>query len=77
MSLLEALSFGNVCLVSDIPEITEVINEDCYVFRRGDIDRLRHQIKKLIKLDLTTHENMVIPYSWDDVVNQTIEIYKR
>jgi len=77
MSLLEALSYGNVCLVSDIPENTEVINEDCYVFRRGDIDRLRHQIKKLIKLDLTTHENMVIPYSWDDVVNQTIEIYKR
>ena len=28
MSLLEALSYGNACLVSDIPENTEVINEE-------------------------------------------------
>lgn len=77
MSLLEALSYGNVCLVSDIPENTEVINEDCYVFKRGDVNRLRHQIKKLIGLNLTTHNNMVIPYTWQDVVAQTIDIYKR
>ena len=77
MSLLEALSYGNICLVSDIPENTEVINEDCYIFRRGDVDRLRHQIKKLIKLNLTTHENMIIPYTWDEVVDKTLEIYMR
>lgn len=77
MSLLEALSYGNVCLVSDIPENVEVINEDCFVFRRGDVDRLRHQIKKIINLNLTTHENMVLPYDWDDVVEKTLEIYKR
>ena len=77
MSLLEALSYGNVCLVSDIPENTEVINENCYVFRRGDIDRLRHQIKKVIGLNLRTHYNMVIPYTWQDVVQQTLEIYTR
>ena len=77
MSLLEALSYGNVCLVSDIPENTEVINEDCYVFRRGNVDRLRHQIKKLINLNLNTHTNMIVPYSWDEVVQQTLEIYER
>ena len=77
MSLLEALSYGNVCLVSDIPENTEAINEDCYVFRRGNVDRLRHQIKKIINLNLKTHTNMIVPYTWDDVVQQTIEIYKR
>lgn len=77
MSLLEALSYGNVALVSDIPENTEVIDEDCYIFRRGDIDRLRHQLKKIIKLNLQTHENMIIPYNWDEIVKQTLEIYKR
>lgn len=77
MSLLEALSYGNVCLVSDIPENTEVINEDCYVFRRGSVDRLRHQIKKIIGLNLQTHDNAVIPYDWDDVVDQTMKIYRR
>ncbi len=77
MSLLEALSYGNTCLVSDIPENVEVINEDCFVFKRGDVDRLRHQIKKIINLHLKSHESMVIPYTWDDVVNQTLAIYKR
>ena len=64
-------------IVSDIPENTEVINEDCFVFRRGDVDRLRHQIKKIINLNLCTHCNMVIPYTWQDVVQQTLEIYTR
>ncbi len=77
MSLLEAMSYGNVCLVSDIPENTEVINEDCYVFRRGSVDRLRHQIKKIISLNIKTHENMIAPYDWDDVVTQTLDIYTR
>ncbi len=77
MSLLEALSYGNICLVSDIPENTEVINEDCFVFQRGNVDRLRHQLKKIIGLNIQTHENMVVPYTWDEVVEKTLEIYKR
>lgn len=77
MSLLEALSYGNICLVSDIPENTEVIVEDCFVFRRGDVDRLRHQIKKILNLNLTTHVNSVVPYTWDEVTDQTLEIYRR
>ena len=77
MSLMEALSYGNVCLVSDIPENTEIINEDCYVFKRGDVDRLRHQLKKLLNLNLRTHSNMVIPYTWQEVVRQTLELYTR
>ncbi len=77
MSLLEALSYGNTCLVSDIPENTEVINEDCFVFKRGNVDRLRHQLKKIIKMNINSHENSVIPFTWDEVVDQTLEVYKR
>lgn len=44
---------------------------------QGNIDRLRHQIKKIINLNLRTHCNMVIPYTWQDVVQQTLEIYTR
>ena len=76
MSLLEALSYGNVCLVSDIAENTEVINEDCFVFERGNVDRLRHQIKKILNLHVQTHKNMVMPYSWDDVTDKTLEVYE-
>lgn len=77
MSLLEALSYGNVCLVSDIPENTEVINEDCFVFERGNIDRLRHQLKKIIRLQVQTHENMSMPHSWDEVTEKTLQLYER
>ncbi len=75
MSLLEALSFGNVCLVSDIAENAEIINEDCFVFERGNVDRLRHQIKKILNLHVQTHENMVMPHSWDEVTEKTLALY--
>ena len=76
MSLLEALSYGNVCLVSNIPENTEVINENCFVFEKGNIDRLRHQLKKIINLKIKTHEDMIIPYTWEEVTNKTLDIYR-
>lgn len=76
MSLLEALSYGNICLVSDIPENTEVINKECYVFKHGDVDSLSQQLKKIIRLNLNTHKNMIVPYTWDNVVNQTLELYR-
>lgn len=75
MSLLEALSYGNVCLVSNIPENTEVIDEDSYIFEAGNEDRLRHQIKKIIKLNIQTHENLILPYTWDEVTKKTLEVY--
>lgn len=77
MSLLEAMSYGNVCLVSDIPENTDIINESCYVFKQGFVDRLRHQLKKIIAMNLTTHADSYIPFTWDDVVDQTLHLYQR
>ena len=76
IGFLEALSYGNVCLVSDIPENMELVNENCYVFRRGDVNRLRHQIKKIIGQDVS-HRSAVIPYTWQEVVRRTLEIYVR
>jgi glycosyltransferase involved in cell wall biosynthesis len=75
MSLLEALSYGNVCLVSNIPENTSVIDENSYVFEAGNVDRLRHQIKKIIRLNVQTHENMILPATWDEVTKKTLGIY--
>lgn len=77
MSLLEAMSYGNVCLVSDIPENTEVIDGDCFVTEKGNVDQLRHQIKKILRLNLQTHENMIIPYDWDSVTKKTLDLYKK
>ncbi|MBO5526076.1 MAG: glycosyltransferase family 4 protein [Clostridia bacterium] len=77
MSLLEALSYGNVCLVSDIPENTEVINAGNFVFKHGNTDDLYEQIEKILRLNLSTHVNSVVSYTWQEVTEQTLETYKR
>lgn len=77
MSLLEAMSYGNTCLVSNIPENLEVIDEGCFVFEAGNVDRLRHQIKKIINLNLKTHENIKLPYNFEEVTKMTEEVYKK
>lgn len=35
ISLLEAMSYGNCCLVSDIPENTEVVEDQALTFQKG------------------------------------------
>ncbi len=77
MSLLEALSYGNTCLVSDIPENTEVISENCFIFKKGNVEDLTNQLRKIIESNIVSHQGMVIPYTWDEVVSETLETYKR
>lgn len=44
LSLLEAMSYGNCCLVSDIPECTEVVDDKAVLFRKSDISDLRQKL---------------------------------
>lgn len=77
ISLLEALSYGNICLVSNIPENIEIITEDCFTFEKGNVKSLEEQLIKIINLNIKTHKTSVVPYTWDDVVCQTIDLYGR
>lgn len=77
MSLLEALSYGNKCLVSDIPENTEVIKDKGYTFRKSDEADLSEKLETLIKAELITHTEKVIPFDWDEITEKTLDIYKR
>jgi glycosyltransferase involved in cell wall biosynthesis len=77
MSLLEALSYGNTCLVSDIPENTEVITDDCYTFKKGNIDDLIEKLKEIISKNLQTHTGATICHTWQEVTEQTLEVYRR
>ncbi|VAX34557.1 Alpha-D-GlcNAc alpha-1,2-L-rhamnosyltransferase, partial [hydrothermal vent metagenome] len=47
--LLEAMSYGNCCLVSDIPENLEVLSDLGYMFRNKDIDDLSAKLRYLIE----------------------------
>ena len=77
MSLLEAISYGNRCLVSSIPENIEVITKTDFVFEKGNVADLTEQIIKILSMNLQTHLKIVQVYSWDDVVKQTLNIYQK
>ena len=40
LSLLEAMSYGNCCLVSDIPECAEVVEDKALIFQKFDIEAI-------------------------------------
>ena len=46
--LLEAMSYGNCCLVSDIPENLEALNNSGYTFKDKDVDDLTGKLEYLI-----------------------------
>lgn len=83
ISLLEAMSYGNCCLVSDIPENTEVIGQCGVSFKHGNIEDLKNTLEHLLQNpDLVedyrnrSQEYICSKYSWDDVTEKTLKIYK-
>lgn len=84
LSLLEAMSYGNCCLVSDISENTEVVEDKALVFRKSDISDLRNQLQYALEhpeivsdYKKNSREYICNKYNWDNVVNQTITIYEK
>ncbi len=83
LSLLEAMSYGNCCLVSDIDECIEVVEDKAVVFKKSDIMELK------IKLQYLAENNEVVykykegavdfilkKNNWDDVVAKTTNLYE-
>ena len=83
LSLLEAMSYGNCCLVSDISELTEVVEDRAVTFRKGDAGDLRDKLQRLCndgdlvrRYQEEAAEFVCGKYDWDDVVRRTIELYR-
>lgn len=75
MSLLEAMSYNNFCLVSDIPENKEIINDNCTTFIAGNIKDLQNKLETLLLSNLSNpSKNNTLP-TWDSVVNETLNLY--
>ena len=49
LSLLEAMSYGNCCLVSDIDECSEVVEDKAAIFRKSNIEDLTIKLQWLIE----------------------------
>lgn len=83
MSLLEAMSYGNCCLTSDIAECTEVVEDKAASFAHGSADALYKALDELIRHPQKVQgykdeaaDFITGKYSWDSVVDQTLALYK-
>lgn len=83
VSLLEAMSYGNCCLVSDIRENTEVVAEHAAVFRKSDTQDLQKKMEELLEhpeiraaYKETAADYICGKYNWDDVAEQTLRLYE-
>lgn len=84
LSLLEAMSYGNCCLTSDIAECAEVVEEHGVTFPRGDTAALQQALQLLCdhpdwvqKYKEEAADYICGKYSWDEVVEQTLALYRR
>ena len=82
LSLLEAMSYGNCCVVSDIAECTEVVEDRAVTFPKGDVRGLCACLQRLCDDEATVqcckdHAQAFIcgKYSWDEAVEQTLKLY--
>ena len=84
LSLLEAMSYGNCCLVSDIPECTEVVEDKALIFKKSDVNGLRGKLQdacddpqKVMELKRQAADFICQKYNWDEVVKETEKLYRR
>ncbi len=84
ISLLEAMSYGNCCLASDIPENLEVLDGLGYVFRNKDVADLSAKLGYLInnadavEMVKERAKTFVLEnYHWDRIALQLEGIYER
>ena len=84
LSLLEAMSYGNCCLVSDIPECAEVVEDKALIFRKSDVNALREKLQdacdhpeKIKKYKEQAADFICGKYNWDDVAEETMKLYRR
>jgi glycosyltransferase involved in cell wall biosynthesis len=84
ISLLEAMSYGNCCLTSDISECADVIEDYGITFKKGDVWSLREKLQWLCDSpDIVAGykskaaDFICDKYSWDVTVDKTLELYKK
>lgn len=83
LSLLEAMSYGNCCLTSNIPECTEVVEDKALIFKKSDVDDLKNCLQdacdhpeKVLELKKQAADFICEKYNWDDVVEETMKLYR-
>ena len=83
LSLLEAMSYGNACLTSDIEECAAVVEDKALTFGKSDVADLTAKLqyacdndRVVAKLKSEAADYICGRFNWDDVVERTLELYK-
>ena len=83
LSLLEAMSYGNCCLVSDIAECAEVVEDKAVTFAKSDVADLKEKMQWLcdnkevvMKYKNEAAEFICKKYNWDEIVARTLKLYR-
>ena len=84
LSLLEAMSYGNCCLVSDIPECAEVVEDKALIFKKSDVEDLQKKLQDVCDCSENVQEFkknaadfICEKYNWDEVVKETMKLYEK
>lgn len=82
ISLLEAMSYGCNCLVSDIEENTQVTGKYANTFQRSNVEDLKEKLESILlgeyqneKMNENIQNYILGKYNWDDVVREIEETY--
>jgi len=82
LSLLEAMSYGNCCVVSNIPECTEVVKDKAVTFPKSDINALGERIRTLVNDETMVNQYkaeaaayILAKYDWDKISDETLNKY--
>lgn len=82
LSLLEAMSYGNCCVASDIPECADVLSEYGVTFKKSDADDLKVKLQRLCddgeavaRFKENAADYICKKYDWNSVTNKTLELY--
>lgn len=83
LSLLEAMSYRNCCLVSDIPECVDVVEDKAIIFQKSDVNSLYTKLVDICcnssnvqSFKRTAEEFVCNKYSWNKIVKDTCCLYR-
>lgn len=84
LSLLEAMSYGLTCLVSDIPENVEVIKEHGITFKTGNHKSLENELicflinhQQSADMSSMIRNYIKTKFSWSETTNLTLQCYQK
>ena len=84
LSLLEAMSYGNCCLVSDIEECASVVEDKAITFKKSNVEDLKEKLQdacehpeKISELKVQASDFICAKYNWDVIVDETMKLYGR